>query len=103
MNVNYGAMPQSICLYCVRKLKSSYAFAQQAQEVHNNLWSLLNGEHKSTNCLQEEQIDLQNCLEIKAVEENSRRKNVVELTNAGTSSIQGESNNDVRKQGIEHK
>lgn len=60
-------MPQQICIYCSRKLKSSYAFIKQAQEVNDKLWSLYPkasyGRH--LDCLEESEIDIEKCLEIK--------------------------------------
>lgn len=73
MNETCIELPQTICGYCIRKLKSAYAFVQQAQEVNDKLWSMLNetnieddsDDDKPINCLQEAQIDIQDCLEIK--------------------------------------
>lgn len=74
MDEKYGEMPQSLCGFCVRKAKASYAFVQQAQEAHQKLWCAVQDvnnadESKTTDCLQESQIDIQNCLEIKMEEE----------------------------------
>lgn len=66
----------------VRKLDP---FIQQAHEVNDKLWSLLNNassvnEDKPIDCLQEAQIDIQNCLEIKMEDEETAENNKQELT-----------------------
>lgn len=73
MNETCKELPQTICGCCIRKLKSANAFVQQAHEVNDKLWSMLNetnneddsDDDKPINCLQEAQIDIQDCLEIK--------------------------------------
>lgn len=78
MDDSFNEMPQSICGCCIRKLKAAYSFVRQAQEVNDKLWSMIKGgddvdsmddeddeDDKPLNCLQEAQIDIQDCLEIK--------------------------------------
>lgn len=87
MNESCKEMPQSICSCCIRKLKSAYAFVQQAQEVNDKLWAMIKGEEdldddedkQHVDCLQEAQIDIQNCLEIK-MEDGETVENKQELT-----------------------
>lgn len=88
MDESCKEMPQSICAYCIRKLKSAYAFVQQAQEVNDKLWVMLkdnNGEdlddeNKHVDCLQEAQIDIQNCLEIKMEDDEATENNKQDST-----------------------
>ncbi|XP_065371119.1 zinc finger protein 571-like [Calliphora vicina] len=85
MDETFSKMPQTICGCCVRKLKAAYTFVQQAHEVNDKLWSLLNetnsaNEDKSIDCLQEAQIDIYNCLEIKMEVEESAENNKQQLT-----------------------
>ncbi|KAM7362300.1 uncharacterized protein ACRADG_013065 [Cochliomyia hominivorax] len=62
-------LPKFICDSCSRKLKSAYAFVQQTHEVNERLMAMLiSREQDSTNqldCLDEAQVDIQSCLEIK--------------------------------------
>ncbi|XP_037806690.1 zinc finger protein 235-like [Lucilia sericata] len=67
-------MPQAICGLCSKKLKAAHAFVQQAQEVNEKLYSMFLqnpqsvdsvGVGKSSDCLQEVQIDIAACAEIK--------------------------------------
>lgn len=63
-------MPQFICVYCSRKLKAAYAFVQQAQNANEKLYYMLvqqsdAGDTKQVDCLQETQIDIDSCLQIK--------------------------------------
>ncbi|KAM7364204.1 uncharacterized protein ACRADG_000793 [Cochliomyia hominivorax] len=86
MDESYNKMPQAICACCIRKLKSAYAYVQQALEVNDKLWSIINyncgdddNEDKPLDCLQEAQIDIQNCLEIK-MEDEEAAENKHEVT-----------------------
>lgn len=73
MDETFKEMPQMICSCCVRKLRAAHAFVQQAQEVNDKLWSVLQEDviEKRLDCLQEAQIDIQNCLEIKMEDEET--------------------------------
>lgn len=65
---NKDEMPQQICIYCSRKLKSSYAFIKQVQKANDKLWSLKNtptNHYPKVDCLEESEIDIDKCLEIK--------------------------------------
>lgn len=75
MDKIYRKMPHSICNCCSRKLKTAHAFIQQAQDVNEKLISMLT--EQDTDCLQETQIDLENCLEIKL--ENVDLKNEIDV------------------------
>ncbi|XP_075150710.1 uncharacterized protein LOC142224809 [Haematobia irritans] len=63
-------LPQFICTCCARKLKSSHAFIIQAKEANEKLLAMLHTEippdkDPPLDCLQESQIDINICLEIK--------------------------------------
>ncbi|XP_065362986.1 zinc finger protein 845-like [Calliphora vicina] len=63
-------LPQAICGCCSRKLKAAHAFVQQAQEVNEKLYSMAllkppDGVSKPLDCLQEVQIDIETCADIK--------------------------------------
>lgn len=61
-------MPQRICIYCSRKLKSSYKFIKQTIEVNEKLVSLVTptaNNYQKLDCLEESEIDIEKCLEIK--------------------------------------
>lgn len=58
-------MPHSICNCCIQKLKSSHAFIKQALICNEKLWSQLKRSQAIQDCLQEAEIDIQTCLEIK--------------------------------------
>lgn len=63
-------MPRNICISCSRKLKSSHEFIKQAQEANHKCLASLLVTKKSNNsikvdCLQESEIDIRQCLEIK--------------------------------------
>lgn len=72
-------MPQAICGCCSRKLKAAHAFVQQAQEVNEKLYSMLQGqeteEDKPLDCLQEVQIDINACAEIKLEQDDAGGNN----------------------------
>lgn len=72
-------MPQAICGCCSRKLKAAHAFVQQAQEVNEKLYSMLQGqepeEDKPLDCLQEVQIDINTCAEIKMEQDDATGNN----------------------------
>ncbi|KAI8129877.1 Zinc finger protein 544 [Lucilia cuprina] len=68
MDEAYKELPQFICESCSRKLKASNAFIQQTHEVNERLMAMLMGREEINNhldCLQEAQVDIQSCLEIK--------------------------------------
>lgn len=81
MDETFKEMPQTICSCCVRKLRAAHAFVQQAQIVNDKLWSILQEDEaeKPIDCLQEAQIDIQNCLEIK-MEDEGTENNKTELS-----------------------
>ncbi|XP_046803906.1 zinc finger protein 675-like [Lucilia cuprina] len=56
-------LPQIICGKCSRRLKSAHNFIQQAAEVNEQLNVMLNDQ--KFQCLQETQIDVETCMEIK--------------------------------------
>ncbi|KAI8129087.1 Zinc finger protein 197 [Lucilia cuprina] len=83
MDESCSEMPKNICGYCIRKLKAAYSFVQQAHEANDKLWSILNEsdlDDKPINCLQEAQIDIQDCLEIKMEDEDENGENKHDLT-----------------------
>lgn len=88
MDESYKELPQFICDSCSRKLKASHAFIQQTHEVNERLMLMLMGREETNNqldCLQEAQVDIQSCLEIKmehddaVAEEKSEAKCHVKL------------------------
>uniref|UniRef100_A0A1I8NZB4 Protein krueppel n=1 Tax=Stomoxys calcitrans TaxID=35570 RepID=A0A1I8NZB4_STOCA len=75
-------MPQFICACCSRKLKSSHAFITQAKESNDKLLAMITTEippdkPPPLDCLQESQIDIETCLEIKmeSGDENEEKAN----------------------------
>ncbi|XP_073819545.1 uncharacterized protein [Musca autumnalis] len=67
-DIGISEMAQYICACCSRKLKSSHAFIRQAKESNETLLSMLKKEDlakPALDCLQEAQIDIETCLEIK--------------------------------------
>lgn len=84
MNETVQEMPQTICVCCIRKLKSAYVFVQQAHDANEKLWSMVNEEQnindKPINCLQEAQIDIQDCLEIKIEDDEEASDNKNEIS-----------------------
>lgn len=74
-------MPQHICTCCSRKLKTSHAFIKQAQDADEKLRSMYATETMDKpplDCLQEAQIDIETCLEIKM--ENCDDTDIVKQT-----------------------
>lgn len=75
------ALPKFICDSCSRKLKAAHAFIQQTLEVNERLMVLLirkNAEEESNSqldCLEEAQVDIQTCLEIKMEQDETIAEN----------------------------
>lgn len=68
MDHKYDELPQTICGYCSKRLKSAHAFVQQAKDVNEKLSSILNEKYRlkqELDCLQETQIDIESCIKIK--------------------------------------
>lgn len=68
MDHKYNELPQTICGYCSKRLKSAHAFVQQAKDVNEQLFSMLNEKYRlkqELDCLQETQIDIESCIKIK--------------------------------------
>lgn len=57
-------MQKSICQSCSEKLKQSHGFIKQAWSANEQLQSLLKSS-ETLDCLQESEIDINSCLEIK--------------------------------------
>lgn len=82
-------LPQHICECCSRKLKMSHTFIKQAQEVNSRLCALLYQNHRQ-DCLEEFEIDIQQCLDIKLYRQlalcsgNPNRKYIMLYTNCAS-------------------
>lgn len=76
---NFKNIPQSICDCCSHKLKSCHAFIKQARDANEYLWTLSRRMQievvAKSDCLQETEIDIQTCLEIKLESEDNTDAN----------------------------
>uniref|UniRef100_A0A1I8P4I8 Protein krueppel n=1 Tax=Stomoxys calcitrans TaxID=35570 RepID=A0A1I8P4I8_STOCA len=80
-------MPQYICSCCSRKLMSSHAFIRQAKETNAKCLAMLKGgrlmvgnnDGRKLDCLQESEIELHQCVEIKIEKDESGQKVIEDM------------------------